>query len=452
MVKLDKKFVTRVFIVALPMIIQNVVTSFAQLVDNLMVGSLGEAAIAGVGASNMIFSVVMYVGFGISEGCSIFAAQQYGAKQYDNLKKTFVIAMYFGLVLCFSAMLFVGFNTDFFIGLFIHGDGAVTTQAMQLGIEYTSIALFSYFFVVINIAIGSLFRATGYAKYPVVASIIAIILNTFLNYIFIFGNLSAPALGVSGAAIATVISRTIEFLILIFLIHTTNPPFKTKLIDFFTVPLNLIKQVGIKAVPLTLNEFGWGFGRAMIMALYGARSAEEFAAMQMANTVANILFAAMGGFSVAVSVIVGQELGRGNLEVAKNSAKNLVYLSAFVGLIMTMISIVLVKLMPLFYSSVSDQTMLLAQQFLFVIGVFFIVYMILVTIFFILRCGGDTMGVLIMDSIFMWIIIVPVTYLLVIYTPLSILTIYVVMQLFELLKLLLATKVYRRYKWLHKIV
>ncbi len=367
MLKLDKKFISRIFIIALPIIIQQFIMALAQLVDNLMVGSLGEAAIAGVGASNMIFSIVLFLSFGISEGCSIFSAQQYGARQIDKLRHTFVVCLYLSLILAISSMLIVGFNNEFLISLFINGDNQTAINGLTYGVNYTKVAIFSYIFITINVAIGTLFRSTGNTRVPMIAGVAAILTNTFLNYVFIFGNFGFPEMGVMGAGLATVLSRILELSLLLYFMYREHVDFVPKVIDFKTVPVEQFKEITLKVIPLSINEFGWSFGRATIMALYGARSAEEFAAVQISNTVANLLFVAMSGFSVAVSVVIGQELGRGNLNQAKEDSKKLLVLGLYVGIFISFIAYVLVFILPYFYNSVSDSTMLLAQQFLFLL-------------------------------------------------------------------------------------
>ncbi len=452
MFKIDISFSKKVFIVALPIIIQQMIMALAQLVDNLMVGSLGEAAIAGVGASNMLFSIVLYLGFGIIEGCSIFSAQQYGANQLDKLKHTFVTSIYFALLLGILSTLIVGIFNNNLISIFINGDTQVSVDALKLGIDYTKIAIFSYLFMSLSTAIGSSFRAIGSTKFPMFAGIVAIFTNTTLNYILIFGNFGFEAHGVEGAAIATVISRGLELCILIGLMYFNSVEFLPKLKHFVTIPIELFKSISLKVIPLTINEFAWAFGRSAIMALYGARSAEEFAAVQISNTMANLLFVAMSGFSVAVSVVIGQELGRGNLEHAKDSAKKLLTLGFYISLFITIVGFILVFILPLFYNSVSDSTMFLARAFLATMAICFPIYLVTATIFFTLRAGGDAKGVLIMDGIYMWLITVPATFILVEFTDLSILVIYILMQLFDVIKLVIAIYIFKKYNWLKKIV
>ncbi len=452
MFKLDISFSKKVFIIALPIIIQQMIMALAQLVDNLMVGSLGEASIAGVGASNMLFSIVLYLGFGIIEGCSIFSAQHYGAKQYDNLKHTFVVSVYFALLLGILSTIIVAIGNEFFIGIFINGDTNVSTEALSLGIKYTKVAVFSYLFLSLSTSIGSSFRAIGQTKVPMIAGIVAIITNTTLNYLLIFGNFGFPTLGVVGAAYATIISRVVEVIILTVFMFIMKVEFLPKFKHFITIPKELYISITKKVIPLTINEFAWSFGRASIMAYYGARSAEEFAAVQISNTMANLLFVAMSGFAVAVSVVIGQELGRGNLDEAKKSSNKLLTLGFYTSLLIMFVGFILVYILPLFYNSVSDQTMFLARMFLITMALFFPIYLVTATIFFTLRAGGDARGVLIMDGIYMWVITVPVTGILVTYTPLSILVIYIIMQFFDVIKLVLASIIYKRYNWLKKIV
>lgn len=441
----DKVFFRSALLIAMPIVIQQLVTSLAQLIDNIMVGTINGQAIAGVGAANSIFFVIMTSTFGISEGASIFIAQQYGAKKREKMGNSLAIS--FGIILVMAAVALTVINIfdSKLLGIYIHGNDAASTTAMQYGMEYLNVLVWGYWLIMVNTVIGSSFRAIGKTKIPMIAGIIAVVSNTTLNFILI------PIYGVQGAAVATVASRVIEFIILFYIVRHKQTAFDFNLNSFKTIKLEQFKQMIAKMIPLTANEFLWGLGSSTLMAFYGARSIVDLASIQITYTFANILFVGLSGFGVAVSVLIGQKLGNNEFEQAVINSKKLLALGLTTGLVFTVLAQILSFAIPILYGNVDIVIQTQAENLLRIIGLAYPVYVITVTLFFTLRAGGDTLGVLIMDAGTMWALSIPVGFLLVNYTELPIYGIFIGVQSFEFIKMIIGYLRFRRYNWVKNI-
>ncbi len=441
----DKLFFKSALIIAMPIVIQQLVTSLAQLVDNIMVGTINGQAIAGVGAVNSIFFVLMTSTFGISEGASIFIAQQFGANKRDKMANSLAISFSIIFVMAGLALTFINVFDEQLLRLFIHGNSSEAVAAMSYGLDYLNVLVWGYWLLMINVVIGSAFRAIGQTKVPMVAGIVAVITNTSMNFMLI------PILGVKGAAIATILSRVIEFVILFYTLKYKQSAFEFNLTSFTTIKLEQFKQMITKMIPLTANEFLWGFGTSTLMAFYGARSIVDLASVQITYTIANILFVAMSGFGVAVAVLIGQKLGRDQFDEAIENSRKLMALAVVIGICFLLLAQVIALVIPALYGNVEPIIQEQSANLLRIIGLVYPIYVMTVTFFFTLRAGGDTLGVLIMDAGTMWGISIPVGFILVNFTSAPLYVIFIGVQSFEFIKMAIGYYRYRKHNWVQNI-
>lgn len=441
----DKLFFKSALVIAMPIVIQQLVTSLAQLVDNIMVGTINGQAIAGVGAVNSIFFVIMTSTFGISEGASIFIAQQYGAKKREKMGNSLAISFSIIILMAVVALTVINVFDERLLRAYIHGNDADSVLAMQYGMDYLNVLVWGYWLLMINTVIGSAFRAIGKTKVPMSAGIVAVITNTTMNFMLI------PIYGVKGAAVATILSRVIEFGILFTTLKFKQTEFDFNLRSFTTIKAAQFKQMIAKMIPLTLNEFLWGFGTSTLMALYGARSIVDLASIQITYTIANILFVALSGFGVAVAVLIGQKLGEDKFSEAIENSRKLLALGLLTGLTFFGLAQILAFIIPLLYGNVDQVIQVQASNLLRIIGCVYPVYVITVTFFFTLRAGGDTLGVLIMDGGTMWCLSIPAGFILVFFTSLPIYGIFIGVQTFEVLKMFIGYYRYRKHNWVQNI-
>lgn len=441
----DKKFFKSTLIIALPIVIQQLVASLAQLVDNIMVGAINGQAIAGVGAVNSIFFVIMTTTFGISEGASIFIAQQYGANKKSKMGNSLAISFSIIIFMAMLLLTIVNVNDERLLRLFIHGSDTEAMSALTYGLDYLNILVWGYWLLMVNVVIGSSFRAIGKTKVPMSAGIVAVITNTIMNFILI------PRFGVQGAAIATIISRVFEFIILFTILRFKQEIFEFNFKSFTTIKFEQFKMMIAKMIPLSTNEFLWGLGTSTLISFYGARSIADLASIQITYTIANILFVAMAGFGVAVSVLIGQKLGQGQFEQAVENSKKLIGLSILTGLFFLLTAQVISFIIPTIYYNVEPLIQNQSMNLLRIIGFIFPVYIVTVTFFFTLRAGGDTLGVLLMDGGIIWCMSIPAGYYLVHFTSAPIYGIFIGVQFFEFVKLAVGYLRYRKFNWLQNI-
>ena len=291
----DKAFYKKVAGIAIPIILQQLLIASVALVDNIMVGQLGEPSINGVTIVNQLNFVIMIVTFGVMGGAGIFTAQYFGAKQTEQLRMSFRYKINAALLVTTIGVLLFVILGETMIGWFTRED---ITQS--LGLTYLNIVTIGLFPFIMSLAISSTFRETGIAKPLLFISLFALILNAGINYVLIFGYFGFPELGVAGAAIGTVVARYVEFVLLIALMFIKKSPFKFKLNTLFSIPKNMIQKINQKALPLTVNEIFWSIGQTVVIFAFALRGETDLAAMNVANGVSQIVFVIFGGIATSV--------------------------------------------------------------------------------------------------------------------------------------------------------
>lgn len=438
----NKAFFIEAISVAIPMMLQNLISTCVNLVDSLMVGQLGDAAIGGVASVNRFYMIGNFGTMGVINAVGIFIAQFFGAKKIKHMKESFRFSILSAYCIVLP-MFLIGFFGSEFILHFFTDDAATIIQ----GVAYLKIAAFSFLPIGLSIAISNAMRCVGETRLPLYASVASVLTNAFFNYCLIFGHFGFPQLGVVGAAVATTLARVVELVLLLWMMKVNDFPFATQLSDIFDIPFELAKKITIKAVPLCTNEILWSSGMAMLLKLYGTRGPAVLTGYSMANTGVDIFFTLFSGMAVASTVLISQRLGANKLEEAK---KNGYYLLGFSGLVALLFSVMIFAtsyIIPFLYDSVSVEAMEVAQKMIRIQGVFFVIYTLNTQNFFIVRAGGDTRSTLIMDSCFMWLVNIPILALLAYYTDLSIYVIYIIGQMTDLIKLVVSSLFVRKEKW-----
>jgi putative MATE family efflux protein len=441
----DRTFYKRVLLVTFPIILQQLLTSSVQLADNLMVGTLGELAIGSVSVVNQMYFVVIIVTFGAMGGAGIYSAQYFGSKQYDQLKQTFRFKLLIAFFLSITAILIFTVFGEFFIGLFT--DNPIT---IQWGLDYLNIAKWVMIPMTLSTAISSTFREIGITKPLLKISILAILSNVVLNYLLIFGHFGFPRLGIEGAAIATLVSRTIEFIFLFVLLAWRGKVFNTHLLDVFKINKVLLKVIFITAIPLVINEFLFSFGQTMFIQSYSTRGDNALAAINITNAISQLVFITFGGIGTAVAVFIGNTLGENKLKEARENAKKIIVFAvafAFVlGIILFILSFFVLDLYD-----ISSQTESIARFNIRVNAFVIPVISLYMVLYFTLRSGGDTRSTMIMDSGYIWVVQVPTVFLLSRLTDIGVIYLFLIIQVLELPKVALAFSRYKKYYWLRNL-
>lgn len=442
-----KKMYKQVGIVAGPIALQSLIGSSLNLVDNLMIGGLGEAALNSVGVAVQIFFVFWMLVFGFCGGAATFISQFFGARDDINVRRT----------TGFTAVICMGFAVVFFLGAVIFPEQIIRVftkypEVIEKGALYLRTGAPCFLLLAIIQPMTIALRATQQTKQPLIASATALCANTALNYILIYGKLGMPEMGVQGAALATVFSRIIEICLIMAFVFGRENPVKGRIKEFFGFGRELAVRIVRNAVPTTVNEAMWGLGTAMYVAAYARISVTAGAAFQACNTINNLF--SMAAFSIgdAVLILVGQKLGEGATDQAFQMAKHLLKLSAILGLVLGGVTFLFGEpILKLFeFTPEGADT---AWKILMVYAATLWIEVCNATLITgALRCGGDTKFAMFTEVGTVWLIGVPVAFgtALVLHWPVYLAVLSVKLEGF--VKLLIVTKRFRSKKWVRNVI
>lgn len=451
----DRDFYKRYLWLALPMILQNAITNLVSFLDNIMVGQLGTEQMSGVAIVNQLIFVYNLAIFGVVSAASIFGAQYYGKGNHKGHMYSFRFKIYAAvLVTLLTILLFVTKGSDL-IALYLTdtaGNGA-TDAALQYGLQYLAIMMAGLIPFAVNQAYATNIKETGQTLIPMVASFAAVGSNALLDYLLIFGIGPFPELGVQGAALATVLARYIEALIIIVWARINRP--KNRYLEGaytgFGIPGSELKAIIIKGFPLMINEVLWAAGMTVVTQCYSVRGLEVVAGLNIATTITNlfnIVYLQLGG---CISIVVGQYLGAGELEKAKDADNKMIVFSVFCCVVMAVLLLFVGGIFPQIYNT-SDEIKSLATSFIAVSAIIMPLYSFSHVSYFTLRSGGKTMVTFLFDSVFTWVIVVPTAFLLANYTGLGIVSVYFLVQATELIKVVIGYFMVRSDVWLVQMV
>lgn len=451
----DRAFYGRLATVMMPILIQNLITNFVSLLDNIMVGQVGTEPMSGVAIVNQLLFVFNLCVFGGLAGAGIFTAQFYGKSDNRGVADTFRAKIYIALgVVAVSFMIF-GFWGENLIMQFIHEGEEGLDMAATLGyaLGYLRIMMWQLLPFALMQVYASTLRETGETMLPMKAGVAAVFVNLVLNYILIFGKFGAPALGVSGAAIATVISRFVECGIVTVWTHThrEKAPYIGDVYSTMRIPAKLSLQIARLGLPLLINELLWSGGMTMLNQCYSVRGLEVVSAVNISSTVSNLFFCAFIAMGSTIAIMVGQLLGAGELERAIDEDEKLiafsVVLCAAVGLVMA----VLAPYIPRIYNT-TDSIKEIAKNLLMVNSVMMPVNAFTNSCYFTLRSGGKTLITFLFDSVYLWVLCIPLAFILSRYTGVYIIKMFICVQLMDLVKAVFGYWLVKKRKWVVNLV
>jgi putative MATE family efflux protein len=442
-------------IIVLPIMVQNGITNFVSMLDNIMVGQIGTEKMSGVAIVNQLMFVFQICIFGAVAGAGILGAQFVGSKDMDGLRNTFRFKLVCGLVLSLVFILAFGGFGDRLITMFLHESDSASDLGATLGygVDYLQVALIGMLPFALTQAYAGTLRETGQTVVPMIGGIAAVLVNLVLNYILIFGKLGAPVLGVVGASMATVISRFVELGIIALWghLHKEQNPFFVGVYRHFRIPAGLVQQIFRLGIPLFLNELLWSVGMAILTQCYSLRGLDVVAAINISNTIGNvfnIVFISMGN---AVGIIIGQLLGSGQLEQAKKEDRQMIAFSVFCCFLAGLGLFAVAPLFPQIYNTdVGVQT--LATSFIRICGLCMPIFAFVNASYFTLRAGGKTVVTFFFDSGFMWVVTIPVVFVLSRFTAMYIVMVYLICQLTDLIKCCIGLVLVKKGVWLENIV
>jgi len=451
----DKAFYRKLFAVMLPVLVQNVITNFVSLLDNIMVGQVGTEPMSGVAIVNQLIFVFNLCIFGGLAGAGIFSAQFYGKNDMKGVRDTFRIKLYIAtgaVILCGAVLISFG---EELISLFLHeGQESLDLAAtLNYGKEYLAVMLLQTIPFAIMQVYASSMRETGETMLPMKAGVTAVFVNLVFNYILIFGKFGAPALGVVGAAIATVLARIVECLIVVIWTHkhSNRHSYIIGAFSSLKVPGSLVKQVAVMGFPLLLNEVLWSSGMTVLNQCYSLRGLEVVSATNISSTVSNLFFCAFFAMGTTVSIIIGQLLGAGELERAVDEDRKLIAFAVALCTVVGAVMAVLAPFIPEIYNT-TDTVKDIASQLLIVSAVMMPLNAYLNCCYFTLRSGGKTVITFIFDCGFVWVMCIPVAFVLSRFTNLSIVPMFTIVEALNVFKCVLGYVLLRKRTWVNNLV
>lgn len=450
-----KDIYKKALLLAVPMMIQNGITNMVGLIDNIMVGSVGTEAITAVSIVGQLMFVFNLAIFGGISGPGIYGAQYYGKGNQEGFKNTFRIKIWICLVCLVAALMTFYFGGEQLINLYLRGESAKIDAALTLKYakEYLAIMMASMLPFVFTQVYASSLRETGNSFKPMVAGVVSVFVDVILNYVLIGGNLGAPKLGVEGAAIATVTARFVEAFIVIIWAHLKKKEhtFLNGIYKTMLIPRDVTIRIIKKGFPIFLNEFLWAGGIAMLTQCYSIRGIDIVAGLNISNAICNLLNVVFIALGNSVGIIIGQTLGAGKYDDAKKNAFHLMWFTGAVCFVLTAILICISSVFPKFYNT-SDDIRYIARNFIILTALFFPVQGFLNALYFTLRSGGKTLITFIFDSIYSWVVTVPIAAVLCFGTGLPIFIIYIAVQSADIIKVCIGYVLIKRGVWITNIV
>ena len=451
----DKHFYRRVFAVALPIIVQNGITNFVSLLDNIMVGQVGTIPMNGVAIVNQLLFVFNLCIFGASSGAGIFTAQYYGSENHEGVRHTFRFKVMAGLLLtALGVAIFLLAGTPL-INLYLQGEGSPEDiqATLSYGWDYLLVMLWGLPAFALSNAYSSTLRESNQTLVPMIAGIAAVVVNLALNTVLIFGLLGFPALGVVGAAVATVISRYVELLVVAGWTHlnSSKNPFIVGAYRSMYLPRQLLGKIVVKGMPLLLNEALWSTGMAFLSQCYSTRGLDVVAAQNISSAIYNlssVVYLSMGN---AVGIIIGQMLGANKpAEEVRDTDRKLIVTSVFSCLVFGGLMAAVSGVFPLIYNT-TDSVRHLATLLICISAAMMPFNAYTNAAYFTLRSGGKTIVTFLFDSCFVWAVCVPLAFCLSRFTAIGIIGLYAICQSMDIIKAMIGAVMIRKGSWIQNL-
>ncbi len=445
-IKIGPGFYAKLLMIAGPVILQSLLSSSLSFIDTLMIGQLGDVQLAAVGLANQMFFLILLILFGISSGSSVFIAQFWGSRNLQKIHLTMGISM----LIAFSAGILFS-ATSIAAPKFVMSIFTPDPAVIEAGADYLRLVGISYMFTSVSMIFAFALRSTENAQIPLFGTAVSVVMNIILNYILIFGKLGFPAMGISGAAIATTISRGFEMMIILFITYKQKLPVAGSIKSFLTIEKVFIPKYFKTALPVIVNEIVWSIGMIVYKIVFARMGTQVIAAANVVEAIQGLYFVVFMGTSSACAVMIGNRIGEKQYSMAEAYAKRFMLIALGVGAIMGGFMILLAPIIPKAFN-VSDSIIMTTTRSLMMIGIILPLKAFnMHTIVGILRSGGDTKISLILELSSVWFVGVPLAIVggLVWHLPLH--QLYLLLAVEELYKALMSTIRIRSKKWINDL-
>jgi putative MATE family efflux protein len=442
----DKEYYLRLYKIALPITLQQLIMSSLNMVGVVMIGQLGAAPVAAVGLANQIFFLLNILIFGITSGCAIFIAQLWGKRDIPNIRKVLGLALTLGLFAGTIFLIIAEFLPAQVLSIY-----SKDPDVIALGSSYLRITGFSFVLYAISYCYSSVLRSTGDVRTPLFVTLTSLSLNTLLSYTLIFGEFGLPAMGVNGAGIAVLASRVVECAILLWLTYRKKSPAAGKLNELFIYDMDFARRVLKPVLPVVVNEMLWSIGITAYSVIYARIGTEAIAAMNIVSSIENMAFVLFIGIGNACAILVGHRIGEGDEERAFRYGGRTISMAFLGGLVIGVIILLSADSILTLYK-VDTTVIYYAHQVLMIIGLLLWLRATNVILFIgIFRSGGDTKFALLLDGVIIWVVGVPLTFMGAFVFHLPLYWVYLCVMSEEILKWSLGMFRYFSRKWIHNL-
>lgn len=443
----DKTFYKKIFVIALPIIIQNFITSSLNIVDTIMIGKLGEVEIASVGIGNQYFFLFNILIMGMFSGMAVYTSQYWGRKDIASIKKVVglgsLLAVIIGLIFTVVALI----SPSFIVSIFNK-----STDVIRLGSEYLGVVCLSYVFTALTFNFATALRCIEKTSIPMLVSAVALLTNTFLNWVFIFGNLGFEPMGVNGAALATTIARLVEMIFIVSFVYFRKNKVASRLNELISFDLNFVKIYFRTSWSVIVNEIVWSLGMTAYSIAYARIGTNAVASMQIATTLNNMFMVLLIGLATASSIMIGNKIGSNEEEIAREYAKDIAVIAVLVGFILGILIWITAPL-ALKPFNVSEGTYLDTVKVLRIIGLFFTIRAFnMVMIVGVFRGGGDTTYSMLVQCGTIWLYAVPMAFLGATVFSLPVYGVYFLICTEEFLKIIFEAVRLKSGKWIKNVI
>jgi len=445
----DRKFLWSMLVIAVPVAFQQLITASLNMVDVLMVGQLGETSIAALGLANQVFFLLILFLFGVTSGMAIFTAQFWGKGDTHSIRHVLGISLSISVLASGLFTLAALLIPETIMGFYTE-DRAV----IELGASYLRIVGLSYIMVGIVTSYMAVLRSMAMVMLTAVVTVMALIFKTGLGYILIFGKWGLPALGVRGAAIATVLGWTFELILLLILVYALRTPLAANPLTFFRFNRVFLFRVLRTSMPAAVNEVFWSFGITVYNAVYARIGTDAIAAVNINATIEELFFVLFIGLGNACSVMVGNKIGAGEKEISYEYGQRFLTLGILGALLAGMIVILIRE--PFIGLGLYDISPAAADNLRMLMLAFSLSLWLRVHNFMLfigaLRAGGDTRFAMFMEIFSIWAVGVPMALLGGFVFHLPVYWVYIMVLAEEAVKAIVIQFRFHSRKWIHDLV
>ena len=444
-------FYKKLLFIALPVMGQMLIQNLVSLIDNFMVAGLGDIKMSGVNIAGQLVLVYMTLINTLCTSGGIFMSQYYGAKNKEGMRQVFRYKIIINLIAGIIFTLIFSFNLRPILSLMVHGNNQ-SEIIISEGISYTKLIIWTFIPIALSSALSSSLREIGIVKPPLLISVSATIVNTFFNWVFIYGNLGAPRLEVKGAAIATIIARVFELIIYFIYILKTKPLFFTHLRNIFKIKLSLVGTILKKSGMILVPEMTWIISETITTALYNSRGgAEIVSGMAAGFAISNLFFVSFSGLHTAIGVVLGSTLGANKLDDARRQKNWLLNGASIFGVFTGLIGAATVFLIPLVFSNLSPEARIVTRNLVLVTAVYMPVWLYINAQFGISRTGGDTLLGFITDMSTITLLVIPGMFALTYLTDIGPVGMYTIIKLTDFIKITIAHFWLKKERWVKNL-